>query len=441
MKKFISNEVRNLFLSSMLLSACCLLLSACECHPDCNRSVIDITDGGIDGDKLVFPAEGGDKDATIKTTLCWEVIDKPDWIESVAPNGGCGTTIVTCTAKPNATGTPRNDKITVRANNGDLASIKVEQAATDGPTVYVAGSLANRATLWVNGVPQHFSALPSTAVSVCVTTDNIVYVAGNIEDSAILWIDGVPQTGGNFAVTSLFVTEDGKFYVTGESQDESGSKAILWTDEGIQILSSSLPSTRTCAYSVFVTEGGMVYVAGQYESLPALWVNGSLQVLKADPLTYYGYATSVFVRNGVVYVGSSESWGWYDGMIPTLWIDNTPQKVPTPYWSETSEFGPFIHISSVFVTEDNKVYVAGHDVSASVNPSFVWTDGIPQLVLPTCGRIYSMFVTKNETVYLTISGSYDSGGAGQGLWINGTYYQDFGTMWDRTNSVFVKEKE
>jgi len=114
----------------LLLAFAGLFLAGCNCHPDCNRSLIDITPVvGVVGDALVFPAEGGDKDATITTTLCWEVIDQPDWIESIVPNSGCGTTIVTCTAKPNATGTPRNNKITVRANNGDRAEILASQPA------------------------------------------------------------------------------------------------------------------------------------------------------------------------------------------------------------------------------------------------------------------------------------------------------------------------
>ncbi|MCL1894901.1 MAG: Ig-like domain-containing protein, partial [Holophagaceae bacterium] len=157
-----------------------------------------------------------------------------------------------------------------------------------------AGSDVMYPTLWVNGQAQHYGPGVSTdanAYSVYVR-GNIPYVAGWIGDDGYYWVDGVAHRL---------------------------QRSRSWVE----------------AYSIFVADNGDVYVAGCEDWLPTVWRNGNLLYRLSFDYSFanytQGYATSIFVYNGDVYVAGScydydfdvyDAYIWKNGDWFSYWYDD-----------------------------------------------------------------------------------------------------------------------
>ena len=200
---------------------------------------------------------------------------------------------------------------------------------TEAGKVYVAGRDLNsmtfeyEAVLWVDGVKQVLpmfgtNNVDATATSVSVAKDGTVYVVGHQYKytdplfTGYLWKDGEPQilascnnTAGYYTgctkMTSVFVAENGKVYVTGHFEQYiiDWPVAHLWIDGVEQPHLSNLAIST--ANSVYVTKNGTIYVAGYdgdagFENYATLWKNGGFQTRVSTEhfITLYAF-NSVFV--------------------------------------------------------------------------------------------------------------------------------------------------
>jgi len=156
-----------------------------------------------------------------------------------------------------------------------------------------------------------------------------VYVVGTMEDNnksrhsagvAVLWIDGVGQilSEGKYAVAyAIDGTRDGDIYIVGNV----GCQAVIWKNQTLQYLTKD---TDDCiAWSVFVTDNGDVYAAGEFSKKnelnhAAVWKNGVMQLLPDGARADAIHVT----QEGDVYVAGTTSGGairlWKNGKLQTL---------------------------------------------------------------------------------------------------------------------------
>ena len=329
--------------------------------------------------------------------------DSPEWI-SISPESGlAGAHTVDITLETNQTGEDRAAIITFSCNGTDISATVTQRATLKGgvpyePNVYVAGWERNAqghsvAKVWINGVPHALSD-------------------GNYDAQAL----SVFVYGGIVRVAGWETNENGEYVAT------------LWVDGVAQRLSSQ----SSQANSVYVSNTGVVYVAGRNYGSAALWTNGSLTTLLEGT-----DANSVYVSNtGTVYVGGSYGVGqFFFTYSPRLWIDGN--NVSESHFKG----GGGGYIQSVFVFENNDkkdIYTSGHRGSVTVEDGRIWKNG--EIIFRgydylDIKEITSVFVS-NDNVYATGYGNVTVGKVP--LWVNGVM-QSLGntgtTAW--TNSVYV----
>jgi len=209
-----------------------------------------------------------------------------------------------------------------------------------GGKVYVAGLEEYRAVLWVDGVPQRLGDRDpyynvSEANSVFVSGGD-VYVGGREYDDGYIWKNGVRQQrllggdgGRKLYIRSVFVS-GGDVYAVGSDlwnereYSNTVARALLFKNGVPQVL-----CIGANAWSVAVSEGGDVYVAGgedyyidgehgEYIVVPVLWKNGMKQRLTDG--SRQGFAYSVSVSGDDVYVAGYEK-DLGGPNLPMLWIN------------------------------------------------------------------------------------------------------------------------
>jgi len=276
----------------------------------------------------------------------------------------------------------------------------------DGNDVYVAGNareicnnqLSTYAVMWKNDVPRRLGRSSgkhdySMALSIFVAGGH-VYVSGfddypnpnndgRTDRMPVLWVDGEPHvllTGNIYGgeANSVFVTPGGDVYVGG-FVDWS---AHIWINGVRQpnLFVADGYATQTRIDSVFV-DGDDVYAVGSDYVSPwnraVLFKNGRGRVL-AD----YGWANSVFVSGGVVYVGGDEvnmepnGVGTGNRGYAVLWKDGEKHRLTEGVYSEAS-------VTSVFVSNGD-VYMSGYEQvtkpslappGTPENRSYLWING------------------------------------------------------------------
>jgi len=348
------------------------------------------------------------------------------------------------------------------SDKGDDGGRKVQKQEDDGVrVVYVAGATADAqgkytATLWENGSPQKLSQRHSEAFSVSAS-GNDVYVAGyelNTDGSyrPVLWKNGAAQylpcedTSGAGAQALSVHVSDGKVYVAGyEGGLQRGNDFVVYKAPKVWVdgQGSRLPGDYGEAVSVFASDGD-VYAAGfdaGLGSMSVLWTNQVPQVLaptvpaSSDGLSI-GYAESVFVSSGAVYVAGSEgiSEGMDASIHAVLWKDGVARRVGGQEESEAY---------SVFVSGDD-VYVAGAvwDAHRSRLLPTVWQNDTAQhLSSASDAFAYSLFVSPNGDVYAAGGETDWQGGFRPMLWKNGEVQTLGGeALGSWASSVFVVEK-
>jgi len=174
----------------------------------------------------------------------------------------------------------------------------------DGKDVYAVGfeerdgSGLNRfvAKLWKNGNVINLSSsqgLGSHASSVFVS-DGDVYVAGSEGRDAIIWVNESAQklTENTYYYShsnvNSFYLSGKDIYAVGNHHGRQSSSAQFWKNGVEQPLDANY-----LFYSVYVSIGGDIYIAGKLVLNAVLWINGEIQYLTAENVTSIAY--SVFV--------------------------------------------------------------------------------------------------------------------------------------------------
>lgn len=321
------------------------------------------------------------------------------------------------------------------------ASLEVEVYKGQN-TIYAAGTMDDKATLWTNGTPQTLFAgngyTDSHANSVSVSGTD-VYVAGVAtnaagRDAAILWKNGQMQSVLSDGVTdakAISVFASGvDVYVAGYVQNVAGKHvATLWKN-GQTLPPLSSGTTDSEATSVFATTGGEVYIAGSIQNavgtdIATLWkVNGQTTSL-SDGATDAEANCVVVAAGGEIYVAGSVI-GAANNSVATLWRSNDVSK-------SLSDGVTDAEANSIFINGTD-VYVAG----ATDRPvATIWKNSDPVQILGD-GSAKSIFVC-NGTIY---AGGYVTNAADKDVatvWTNGLP-QTLSTTDSEVRSIYVIQK-
>ena len=224
----------------------------------------------------------------------------------------------------------------------------------------------------------------------------------NASDKTITWASSAPATASISATTGEHIV------VTALATGTTTIRAASLSNPG---------AYDECVVTVTEMAGPKVYVAGrlldeedQYLSLSTLWTNG--QPSRLNVTGTYSDAISVFVsENNTVYVAGFETDNNINDNIPLIYVNGEPTYLDAP--AEMAGLEP----RSVFVSE-NVVYAAGYgfETAQYYQQAALWADGaltpLPPLTL--YAQAYSVYVS-GTTVY--VAGSSDGQAA---LWTGST---------------------
>jgi len=251
--------------------------------------------------------------------------------------------------------------------------------------VYIAGEEHNAsgiytAKYWKDGQAVNLSngSKHAFASGISVSGNN-VYVSGSQETSgqrqAKYWLNGTEHNltdGTKYAVASSIYVSGNDVYVAG-NMNEPMERARYWKNGNEVILSQTSGTVRSVASCISVN-GIDVYVAGyqQFDAvnggkyIATLWKNGIPTLL--GTATNNSYATGVAVKNNNVYVAAYEN---IQGVnVARVWKNNT---IMTTLSDGTIDE----HTSSIFITDQEEVYVAGYsgNVNSGIQAKY-WKNGV-----------------------------------------------------------------
>lgn len=239
--------------------------------------------------------------------------------------------------------------------------------------VYIAGEEHNAsgvyvAKYWKDGQTVNLSNGTKHAfASGIVVSGNTIYVSGSQETTgqrqAKYWVNGTEHNltdGTNHAVANAIFVAGNDVYVAGNMNTPMES-ARYWKNGTQTILSQSSSFVRSVANSICVN-GSDVYVAGYQQFNTAnggkyvatLWKNGAVTLL--GNASNNSYATGVTVKNNNVYVAAYENVSGVN--VARVWKNNA-------ILTTLSNGSIDEHTSSIFVTNQEDVYVAGY--SGNIN--------------------------------------------------------------------------
>jgi len=258
-----------------------------------------------------------------------------------------------------------------------------------------------------------------------------VHIVGT-NPSAYHWKDGIGSelATKDFSEARSVYVSGNDVYVAGWSF-ENTFRATYWKNGVAHLLTDE--NTRSEGYSIFVKDT-CVYVSGiiiDNADNAVYWKNNQLFELQHKSDKYQtSCGNSVYVKDSNVYVvGSSTYFNQYSVGLPVYWLNGIIHQLP----GETT----FGSANSVFVTDNNDVYIAGE---ASNRPVY-WKNGIFHLLKYNnrMGGANSIFVTNND-VYVA---GWDVSSAGRCVakyWKNDipvVLYDS--TKFSVAKSIFVKD--
>ena len=252
------------------------------------------------------------------------------------------------------------------------------QPPVDLSEVFVAGTETDNstgkktATVWKNGVinSQATSANHAYARSVFVDGSD-VYTTGYQNESVGVWkwkvwkngtvlytyFDGEPTIGHAITVSG------GDVYTAGHFYSPSVVKYYAVTFKNDQVVSILTDGSQQAEALGIAVSGSDVYVAGYDGNEARLWKNGAIVVLN-NASGYHG--TSLAVKGSDVYViGTSQS----HPIKIRMWKNGVPSDIVS---GSDDALG-----QAIAVTDNNDVYIAGHEKLNGKWAARLWKNGTP----------------------------------------------------------------
>ena len=300
------------------------------------------------------------------------------------------------------------------------------------PNVYVAVQLQgnpNKALYWKNTNIVNLSdgARHAFAKSVFVNETG-VYIAGEEHNAsgvymAKYWKDGQVvnlSNGTKHAFASGIVVSGSNVYVSGSQETTGQRQAKYWVNSTEHNLTDG--TKYAVANSVFVS-GNDVYVAGNMNEpmeKARYWKNGSEVLMSQTPSTVRSVANSICINGSDVYVAGYQQFDVANGgkYIATIWKNGTPTLLGS---STNNSYATGVTV------KNNNVYVAAYENVSGVNVARVWKNNAILTTLSN-GSIdehtSSIFVTNQEDVYVAgYSGNVNSGIQAK-YWKNGVSHSN-----------------
>lgn len=281
----------------------------------------------------------------------------------------------------------------------------------EGTDMYILGSLnlftddAQKTVYWKNGVINYLDrgASHSEATDIFVQHANTYVLVNDNKDNlknmgyyengtyhAIASTQGIGKYGKQIFVHNDTVRIAGFHYI-GDYEDK---QPRLWTDDVEVTLSAPVTIIDGEATSVFVTEDGTVFVSGAVTpdapvllSKAVYWRNGVYNELTLSSGYIAGFANTVVVEDGDVYVGGVQYDGSYNAYL-TYWKNGVPVIID-------SGVTGFSSVTKIAVL-DGKVYCIGfRDIRYS---AALWING-SRVDLGTRGYqtyVYGLYVGYQE---------------------------------------------
>ncbi|HRN78661.1 MAG TPA: hypothetical protein PLU07_09670 [Ferruginibacter sp.] len=277
-----------------------------------------------------------------------------------------------------------NNTNTVNLSDGSRHAF-AKSVFVNATGVYIAGEEHNAsgvyvAKYWKDGQIVNLSNGTKHAfASGIVVSGSNVYVSGSQETTgqrqAKYWVNSTEHNltdGAKYAVANSVFVSGNDVYVAG-NMNEPMEKARYWKN-GSEVLMSQTPSTvRSVANSICIN-GSDVYVAGYQQFdvanggkyIATIWKNGTPTLLGSS--TNNSYATGVTVKNNNVYVAAYENVSGVN--VARVWKNNA-------ILTTLSNGSIDEHTSSIFVTNQEDVYVAGYsgNVNSGIQAKY-WKNGV-----------------------------------------------------------------
>ncbi|MDR0815762.1 MAG: hypothetical protein LBN37_08450, partial [Bacteroidales bacterium] len=282
-------------LAVIFLMSVAAVVSSCKDDKDADPT-LSLTPAGQT--EVKFKADGspdGNAAFAVATNQAsWKAESNKPWATVSKSADGKSFTV---SAAPNTAYTaPDEATVTISAGTATPILISATQAAAL-PSVYVAGSDGNVATVWKNGTatPLTDGTKDAEARSVYVSGTD-VYTAGYEGNVAKVWINGTAQNltdGTKDAVANSVYVSGTDVYAAG-SEHNNNYVATVWKNG--TVLNNLTDGTKSAeANSVYVS-GTDVYAAG-YENngnnyVAKVWKNGTV-LHNLTNGTYHAIANSV----------------------------------------------------------------------------------------------------------------------------------------------------
>ncbi|NVN16967.1 hypothetical protein GUA46_01330 [Muricauda sp. HICW] len=302
--------------------------------------------------------------------------------------------------------------ITVTVDNASATATVVVKTDVfpEGTDVYVAGNDGSKPVFWKNGEKTVLSEENGLARSVYVDGED-VYVVGQLNAHPALWKNGeltILAENSEYlenTAASVFVDNGGNVYVVGHEYRDPNLVALLWINGVEQVLESSQGYVAKYANSVQVLNGD-VFIAGsssENQVLKAtLWTNGTPAILDAITTSHHTYAVFADGDNNVYVAGKGGNPGY-----AAYWNNGSMKFLPDPIFNGSAH--------SVYASNGN-VYFAGYVDDGTFKPVLWKNNDAPQYLSDTFGRAEAVFV-HNDKVY--VAGIMSDNGYKPTLWIDG----------------------
>ncbi|MCX6112148.1 MAG: hypothetical protein NTY22_02535 [Proteobacteria bacterium] len=272
--------------------------------------------------------------------------------------------------------------------------------------IYITGYNAGVAMYWKNGIQTNLDngGKNADAEAIYIDSNNNVYVAGScvgeagssvpcywkngtrtLLDQLYGWVNGISLIGNDLYLSGRITVD-----VPYGGGTLSTSKAGSWKNTTLTVLNGSTTIDVGWANSLFVSEGS-VYIAGCNEETQVYWKDGT-----ANTLPVHGELKSIYIKDGVFYASGDS----IDGLnfFAVYYKNGDMTKLSTPNTASLSI------ANSIFVDSNNDIYIAGYYKIAEAKFACYWKNGqlidLPDGMTTHSNSEANQVIVKNGNVYV-----------------------------------------